>query len=103
MTKTLPDILRRLDEYSEKAVFEVDIDFQELEDLNIAIQSKDEEMTSEMAVALKKNIDEIDSFVDHQKQVYRKILNGVTTGKKAIGQYKCPTLKTQSMYVYTKA
>ena len=103
MKLDLSGILQRLEEYSEKAVFEVDIDIQELEELNAMILSSEEQMTTEMAVALKKNIDELLAFVDHQKGIYRKVLTGMSTGKKAIGQYKGPTLKTKSKFVYRRA
>ena len=103
MMLPLPDILQRLEEYREKIVYEVDFDFQEMEELNAAILSHEDSITPEIAADLKKNIDEISSFVDHQKQAYRKILNGVSTGKKAIGQYKSPKLQTQSVFVYRRA
>ena len=103
MNLNLPAILQRLEEYREKIVFEVDIDVQELEELNARILDLKEDLTPEIALSLQKNIDEIGSFVDHQKEMYRKILNGMSSGKKAISQYETSKLKTKSRFVYRKA
>ena len=103
MKLDLSDIEQRLEEYKEKAVYEVDVDIQELEEINDLILTLKDEMTPEIALSLKKNIDEILSFLEYQKGVYRKLLTGMATGKKAIGQYRPPALKTKSKFVYRRA
>ena len=103
MNSVLVDINKRLDEYKVKAKHEVDIDFSELNSYLDYINQADQELTPELAKNLKKNIDEIVSFLDDQTEAYRKLLSGMMTGKKAIGQYRTAKLKSKSKFVYRRA
>jgi hypothetical protein len=100
---TLLMIQKRLEEYTEKIKFEVDVDINELEEINQQILLFEKEMTAEIARSLKKSIDEINCFVDDQRREVQKLLTGMSTGKKAIGRYKNQKLKTSSRFVYRKA
>ena len=100
---TLEEARARLIELVEKLPLEVDIDTEELLMINQVIVSSGHEMTPNLAKELKKYIDEMQFFVDHQREVLHKLLNGVTTGKKAVGQYTNTRLKTESRFVYRQA
>lgn len=100
---SLSDVRLRLAELVEKLPFEMDIDTKELEEMNGIILHSASVMTPVIAMELKKNIDEIQVFVDHQKDRLNKLLNGVATGQKAIGQYKQQGLKRRSKFVFQKA
>lgn len=93
----------RLIELVEKLPLEVDIDTEELLAINAVIMASGGEMTPSLARELKSNIDEIQFFVDHQREVLHKLLNGVTTGKKVVGRYGKTRLKTESRFVYRQA
>ena len=103
MNSSLADIDKRLEEYKVKAKLEVDIDVSELNTYLDYINQADDELTPQLAKNLKKNIDEIVSFLDYQREAYRKLLSGMMTGKKAIGQYRTPKLKSKSKFVYRRA
>ena len=103
MKRDLHLIAVRLEEYRLKAQYEVDIDIEELNQYIDIINSSEDIMTSKIAKVLKKNIDELVSFLDDQRGSYRKLLSGMMTGKKAIGQYRTPKLKSKSKFVYRRA
>lgn len=100
---TLKEARYRLIELVEKLLLEVDIDTDELLEINKVIMSSGDELTPAIAEELKKNIDEVQFFVEHQREVLHKLLNGVTTGKKAIGQYGKSRLQAESRFVYRRA
>ena len=100
---TLQEVRIRLSELVEKLSFEVDVDTAELEECNRVIMASGAQMTPAIARELKKNIDEIQFFIDHQRDMLHKLLNGVTTGKKAVQLYRQKGLKSQSRFVYKKA
>jgi hypothetical protein len=103
MISDLSQIAERLEEYKIKASYEVDIDIEELDKYIDTINMSEKNMTPQIARVLKKNIDEIVSFLDDQTGMYRKLLSGMMTGKKAIGQYRTPKLKSKSKFVYRRA
>jgi hypothetical protein len=99
----LKEVRFRLAELVEKLPLEVDIDIEELLAINEVIMASGSEMTPSLAKELKTNIDEIQNFVSHQREVLHKLLNGVTTGKKVVGRYGKTRLKTESRFVYRQA
>lgn len=99
----LRDARVRLIDLVEKLPLEIDIDTEELAEINEVIMASGEEITPTLAKELKKNIDEVQFFVEHQREVLHKLINGVTTGKKAVGQYGRTRLKTESRFVYRRA
>ena len=100
---TLKEVRSRLIELVEKLPLEVDIDTDELLEINQIIMTLGDQLTPVIAKEIKKNIDEVQFFVEHQREVLYKLLNGVTTGKKAIGQYGKSKLRTESRFVYRRA
>lgn len=93
----------RLIELVEKLPLEMDIDTEELLAINDVIMASGHEMTPALARELKKYIDEVQLFVEHQREVLHTLLNGVTTGKKAVGQYGKTRLKSESRFIYRRA
>ena len=100
---SLKEARLRLIELVDKLPLEVDIDIEEILAINEVIMASGHEMTPSLARELKKYIDEVQFFVDHQREVLHKLLNGVTTGKKAVGQYGKARLRTESRFVYRRA
>ena len=102
MRGAVSNILHRLEEYQEKAAHEIDIDVDEIVSLNDQIVSN-KTLTTEQAVQLHSCITKLHSFVEEQQESVLRVLNGMSSAKKAISQYSPPTLKSKSRFVYRKA
>ena len=102
MRSAIPKILHRLEEYQEKAAYEVDIDVDEILSLNNKIVA-DKNLTQDQAEQIHDCIIHLNVFVEGQRESVLRILNGMSSAKKAISQYSPPTLKSKSRFVYRKA
>ena len=95
-------IEERIAELSINLPYEVDLDTTELTMLQQAIVLCESEITAERALELKKNLDQIERFVEDQKEVLKSLLIGINAGKKSVGQYG--TIQTRaSRFVHRKA
>ena len=95
-------IEERIAELSINLPYEVDLDTTELTMLQQAIVLCESEITAERALELKKNLDELERFVEDQKEVLKSLLIGINAGKKSVGQYG--TIQTRaSRFVHRKA
>ena len=95
-------IEERIAELSINLPYEVDLDTTELTMLQQAIVLCESEITAERALELKKNLDQIERFVEDQKEVLQSLLIGINAGRKSVGQYG--TIQTRaSRFVHRKA
>ncbi len=101
--KGLSFIEVRIQELVENLPYEVDLDTQELIMLQQAILLCEAEMTAERAFNLQKHLDQIERFVDDQKEQLQSLLRGVSVSKSAKGQYGQHKSKVRSRFVYRKA
>jgi hypothetical protein len=93
----------RLQELADNLPYEVDLDTDEVLHLQEAILLCETEMTAERAFQLKKNLDEIERFVEDQKEALQSLLHGVSVSKSGRGQYGQHKSKVRSRFVYRKA
>ena len=93
----------RLQELAFNLPFEVDLDTNEVLLLQQALVLCESEMTPERALNLKKNLDEIERFVQDQKEVLQSLLHGVSISKSGKGQYGQHESGARSRFVYRKA
>ena len=93
----------RLQELADNLPYEVDLDTDEVLHLQEAILLCETEMTAERAIQLKKNLDEIERFVEDQKEALQSLLHGVSVSKSSRGQYGQHKSKVRSRFVYRKA
>ena len=61
------------------------------------------EMTAERAFELKKNLDQIERFVQDQREALQSLLHGVSISKSGKGQYGQHKSKVRSRFVHRKA
>ena len=102
MRLSIPEILHRLEEYQGKAAHEIDIDVDEILSLNNQIVAH-KSIPEEQAAQLHSCINKLNTFVSEQQESVLRVLNGMSSAKKAISQYSPPTLKSKSRFVYRKA
>ena len=93
----------RLQELADNLPHEVDLDTSELLFLQQAIVLCEAEMTAERAFELKKNLDQIERFVQDQREALQSLLHGVSISKSGKGQYGQHKSKARSRFVYRKA
>ena len=93
----------RLQELAFNLPFEVDLDTNEVLFLQQALVLCESEMTAERALGLKKNLDEIERFVQDQKEALQSLLRGVSISKSGKGQYGQHESGARSRFVYRKA
>ena len=93
---------RRISELAINLPYEIDLDTTELIMLQQAIVLCESEMTAERALELKKNLDQIERFVEDQKEVLQSLLIGINAGKKSVGQYGGIQTRA-SRFVYREA
>ena len=93
----------RLQELAFNLPFEVDLDTSEVLFLQQALMLCESEMTAERALQLKKNLDEIERFVQDQKEALQSLLRGVSISKSGKGQYGQHESGPRSRFVYRKA
>ena len=93
----------RLQELADNLPFEVDLDTSELLSLQQAIVLCESEMTAERAFELKKNLDQIERFVQDQKEALQSLLHGVSISKSGKGQYGQHKSQARSRVVHRKA
>lgn len=103
LKKGLLFIEKRIQELVDNLPSEVDLDTDEMLFLQQAILQCGSEMTAERAFDLKKNLDEIERFVEDQKGQLQLLLRGVSISKSAKGQYGLHKSKIRSRFVYQKA
>ena len=103
LNKGLSFIEKRLQELVDNLPSEVDLDTDEVLFLQHAILQCGPEMTADRALNLKKNLDEIERFVEDQKEQLQSLLRGVSISKSAKGQYGLHESKVRSRFVYQKA
>ena len=101
--KGLLFIEMRIQDLAHNLPYEVDLDTQELILLQQAIVLCEAEMTAERAFNLQKDLDQIERFVDDQKEQLQSLLRGVSASKSAKGQYGQHKSKVRSRFVYRKA
>ena len=93
----------RLQEMAFNLPFEVDLDTSEVLFLQQALVLCESEMTAERAFELKKNLDQIERFVQDQREALQSLLHGVSISKSGKGQYGQHKSKARSRFVYRKA
>ena len=103
LNKGLLFIEKRIEELVDNLPSEVDLDTDEVLFLQQAILQCGPEMTAERAFNLKKNLDEIERFVEDQKEQLQMLLRGVSISRSAKGQYGLHESKVRSRFVYQKA
>ena len=93
----------RLQELADNLPYEVDLDTSELLFLQQAIVLCEAEMTAERAFELKKNLDQIERFVQDQREALQSLLRGVSISKSGKGQYGQHKSQARSRFVHRKA
>lgn len=93
----------RIQELAFNLPFDVDLDTNEVLFLQQALMLCESEMTAERALQLKKNLDEIERFVQDQKEALQSLLRGVSISKSGKGQYGQHESGARSRFVYRKA
>ena len=93
----------RLQELADNLPYEVDLDTSELLFLQEAIVLCEAEMTAERAFELKKNLDQIERFVQDQREALQSLLHGVSISKSGKGKYGQHKSQARSRFVHRKA
>lgn len=93
----------RLQELADNLPIEVDLDTNELLLLQQAIRLYEPQMTSDIALNLKKSLEQIERFVEDQKKVLQGMMRGASVSKNMLGNYSSNTTQPTSRFVYRKA